>query len=134
MFAFLRRTREQLTRSRVAADQDDEFQFHLEMETEKNLRLGMAPDEARRAAALAFGSKGRFRDETNETRGFAVFDNLLRDTRHAARRLRRSPGFSLGAIITLGIGLGASTGIGAIVHGVLVRDMPYKNPDELVRV
>ncbi len=134
MFAFLRRTREQLTRSRVAADQDDEFRFHLQMETEKNVRLGMAPEEARRAAALAFGSKERFRDETHDARGFAFFDNLTRDTRHAARRLRRSPGFSLGVIITLGIGLGASAGIGTIVHGVLVRDLPYKDPDELVRV
>ena len=134
MFAFFRRIREQLTRSRVASDQDDEFRFHLEMETEKNLRLGLPPDEARRAAALAFGSKERFRDETHDTRGFALFDNLIRDTRHAARRLSRSRGFSVGAIITLGIGLGASAGIGAIVHGVLVRDLPYQNPDELVRV
>jgi len=134
MFAFLRRTREQLTRSRVAADQDIEFRFHLEMETEKNLRLGMSPDEATRAAVLAFGSKERFRDETHDARGFAFFDNLIRDTRHAARRLRRSPGFSLGAIITLGIGLGASAGIGAIVYGVLVRDLPYQDPDRLVRV
>ena len=134
MFSFLRRTREQLTRSRVASDQDEEFQFHLDMQTEKNLRVGMSPDEARRAAKLAFGSRERFRDETHEARGFILFDNLIRDTRHATRRLRRSPGFSLGAIITLGIGLGASAGIGAIVHGVLVRDLPYRNPDELVRV
>lgn len=92
MFSFLRRAREQLTRSRVAADQDDEFRFHLEMETEKHLRLGMSPDEARRAAALAFGSKERFRGETHDARGFMSFENLIRDTRHAARRLIRSIG------------------------------------------
>jgi predicted permease len=134
MFAFLRRIREQLTRSRVADEQDEEFRFHLQMEAEKNIRLGMPPDEARRAAALAFGSKERFRAETRDSRGFILFDNLSRDTRHAARRLRRSPGFSLGAIITLGVGLGVSAGIGAIVHGVLFRDLPYRDPEDLVRV
>jgi predicted permease len=134
MFTFLRRIREQLTRSHVASDQSDEFRFHLDMQTEKNLRLGMSPDAARRAAALAFGSKERFRDETHDARGFAFFDNLIRDTRHAARRLSRSRGFSIGAVLTLGIGLGASAGIGAIVHGVLVRDLPYQDPDRLVRV
>lgn len=134
VFGFLRKSREQLTRARVAADQDEEFRFHLQMETEKNIRLGMAPDEARRVAALAFGSKERFRDETTDARGFSSLENLVRDTRHAARRLRRSPGFSLGVMITLGIGLGAAAGIGAMVHGVLVRDLPYHHPDRLVRI
>jgi putative ABC transport system permease protein len=132
--AFLRRIHELLSRRRVAGDQDDEFGFHLEMETQKNMRAGMPPDEARRAAVLAFGSRERFRNETHDARGFITLENFVRDARHAARRIRRSPGFSLGAIVTLGVGLGISAGIGAIVHGVLVRDLPYSNPRDLVRV
>lgn len=134
MLAFLRRARELFTRSRVASDQDDEFRFHLEMETERNQRLGMTPDEARRAAALAFGARERFRDETLDARGFVGIENLVRDARHAVRRLRRSPTFTIGVVVTLGIGLGASAGIGGIVHAVLLRDLPYANPDALVRV
>ena len=134
MFSFLRRSREQLSRQRVDADQDEEFGFHLDMQTEKNLRSGMTPDEARRAAVLSFGSRERFRNETHDARGFVSFENVVRDLRHAARRLRRSPGFSFGAIITLGVGLGVSGGIGAIVHGVWVRDLPYRHPGELVEV
>src|SRR5688572_3139709 len=126
--------REMVSRSRIASEQDDEFRFHLEMETERNLRRGMSPDEARRAAVLAFGSRERFRDETHDARGFVGFENLIREIRHAVRRLTRAPTFTLGAIITLGIGLGASAGIGGIVYAVLLKDLPYENSDALVRV
>jgi predicted permease len=132
--AFLLRVRELATRSRIASEQDDEFRFHLEMETERNQRLGMSPGEARRAAVLAFGARERFRDETHDARGFVGLENLVRDTRHALRRLSRAPTFTIGAIITLGIGLGAAAGIGGIVYGVLLRDLPYENPEALVRV
>src|SRR5688572_32533617 len=104
--------REMVSRSRIASEQDDEFRFHLEMETERNLRRGMPPGEARRAAVLAFGARERFRDETHDARGFIGFENLVRDTRHALRRLRRAPTFTLGTVITLGIGLGAAAEIG----------------------
>jgi hypothetical protein len=63
-----------------------------------------------------------------------ALDNLARDTRFALRRLRRTPGFAVGVIATLGIGIGAWAGIGSIVYGVLLRDLPYDRPDQLVRV
>jgi len=132
--SFFLRVRELVSRPRIASEQDDEFRFHIEMETERNQRLGMPPGEARRAAVLAFGARERFRDETHDARGFIGFENLVRDTRHALRRLRRAPTFTLGTVITLGIGLGAAAGIGGIVYGVLLRDLPYENPDALVRV
>ena len=94
-------------RSRAAAEQDEEFAFHLEMETAENIRRGMREPDARRAALLRFGGTQRFREETRAARGVVALDNLTRDTRFALRRLRRAPGFAIGVIATLGIGLGA---------------------------
>jgi putative ABC transport system permease protein len=134
MRGFFLRVRELISRKRIASEQDEEFRFHLEMETERNARLGMSNDDARRAAVLAFGARERFRDETHDARGFIGLENFVREVRHAVRRLSRAPTFAPGAILTLGIGLGAATGIGGIAHGVLLRDLPYQNPDALVRV
>src|SRR5262245_52178682 len=121
-------------RSHVAREQDDEFSFHLEMETAENVRRGMSDADARRAALLSFGGMQRFREETSDARGVVALDNLARDLRFALRRLRRAPGFSAGVIATLGIGIGAAVGIGTIVYDVLLRDLPYDKPDRLVRV
>src|SRR5689334_13788318 len=104
------------------------------METEENIRRGMSDGDARRAALLRFGGTQRFREATSDARGVAAFDHLARDSRFALRRLRRAPGFAGGVITTLGIGIGAAVGIGTIVSGVLLRDLPYDEPDQLVRV
>jgi putative ABC transport system permease protein len=121
-------------RSRFAREQDEEFRFHIEMETGENVRRGMRQPEARRAAVLRFGGRERFREETRDARGVVALDNLTRDTRLALRRIRRAPGFAAGVIATLGVGLGVAVGIGTIVYGVLLRDLPYDNPDRLMRV
>jgi putative ABC transport system permease protein len=121
-------------RSGFAAEQNEEFSFHLAMETAENIRRGMSETEARRAAVLRFGGTQRYREETSDARGVVALDNLARDTRFALRRLRRAPGFAAGVIATLGIGIGAAVGIGTIVYGVLLRDLPYDKPDQLVRV
>jgi putative ABC transport system permease protein len=135
MRAALARARELFRRrSRSTADRDDEFLFHLEMETAENIRRGMGDSEARRAALLRFGGTQRFREETREARSGVVLDSLARDARFALRRLHRAPGFAAGVIATLGIGIGAAVGIGTIVYGVLLRDLPYDAPDQLVRV
>src|SRR5579885_2578696 len=121
-------------RSRVAAEQHEEFAFHIEMETAENVRRGMTPAEARRAALLRFGGTQRFREATSDARGLVALDNLARDARFALRRLKRARGFSAGVIATLGVGLGTAIGIGTIVYDVLLRDLPYDHPDQLVRV
>jgi putative ABC transport system permease protein len=121
-------------RSRFVAEQDDEFSFHLDMETAENIRRGMSDADARRAALVRFGAAQRFREETIDARGVVSLDNLARDTRFALRRVHRAPGFAAGVIATLGIGIGAAAGIGSIVYGVLLRDLPYDQPDQLVRV
>lgn len=121
-------------RSRSAAERDEELSFHLEMETAENIRRGMSEAEARRAALLRFGGTQRYREEMSDARGIVALDNLARDTRFALRRLKRAPGFAAGVIATLGIGIGAAVGIGSMVYGVLLRDLPYDEPDQLVRV
>ncbi len=121
-------------RGRIAAEQSEEFRFHLEMETAENVRRGMSDADARRAALLRFGGAQRFREETSDARGVVALDHLERDTRFALRRLRRAPAFAAGVIATLGIGVGAAIGIGSIVYGVLLRDLPFDKPEQLVRV
>jgi len=133
--AALNRVRELFRRrSHFAAEQNEEFSFHLEMETAENIRRGMSDAEAQRTAVLRFGGTQRFREETSDARGVVALDNLARDTRFALRRLHRAPAFAAGVIATLGIGIGAAVGIGTIVYGVLLRDLPYAEPDQLVRV
>lgn len=121
-------------RARHAADQDDEFRFHLDMETAENVRRGMSEADARRAAVIRFGGAQRFREETTDARGVVSVDNLARDARFAFRRLHRAPTFAAGVIATLGVGIGTAAGIGAIVYGVLLRELPYPDPGRLVRV
>lgn len=106
----------------------------MDMETSANVRRGMSEAEARRAARLRFGGEQRFREETSDARGVVAIDNLARDTRFAFRRIRRAPAFAAGVIATLGVGIGVAVGIGTIVYGVLLRDLPYPEPDRLVRV
>ena len=138
MLALLRswaaRAREVFQTRRLADEQDAELRFHLEMETDHNRRLGMSEADAHRAAVIAFGGRERFREETRDARGISALEHLLRDTRFALRRLRRAPGFTAGAVLTLGIGIGSAVGIGTIVYGVLLRDLPYPEPDRLVHV
>ena len=121
-------------RSHSAAEQSDEFAFHVEMETAENVRRGMSEVDARRAALLRFGGTQQWAEQTQAARGVVALDNLVRDARFAFRRLHRAPGFAAGVIATLGIGIGAAIGIGTIVYGVLLRDLPYDKPDQLVRV
>jgi len=121
-------------RSHSAVEQNDEFSFHIEMETAENVRRGMNEADARRAALLRFGGTQRWAEETQSARGVIALDNLARDARFAFRRLHRAPAFAAGVIATLGIGLGAAIGIGTIVYDVLLRDLPYESPDQLVRV
>src|SRR5215212_10151475 len=95
-------------RSHSAVEQNEEFSFHLEMETAENIRRGMREADARRAALLRFGGMQRFREETSDARGVVALDNLARDTRFALRRLHRAPGFATAVITTVGIGIGVA--------------------------
>lgn len=134
LHSLLARSRELLQRQRFARELDDELRFHLELEIEHNIKRGMTPDAARREALLAFGGVQQFREATRATRGFATLDVIVRDIRLACRRLVRAPLFTVGAVATLAIALGAATGIGALVYGVMLRPLPYAEPGRLVRI
>lgn len=121
-------------RGRMDAEMDQELRFHLEMEMEKNLRKGMNPAEARRQAILAFGGVDRFKERSREERGVKPMEDLAHDTRYAFRQLRKNPGFAGVAILTLALGIGATTTIFSVVDGVLLTPLPYHHPEELVRV
>ena len=97
-----------------------EFQHHLELEIEKNVRAGMSLREARRKAIIDFGGVERFKEQTRDVRRTRSTENVLTDVKMAFRRLAKSPGFSLLTVLTLALGIGATTAIFSVVSGVLL--------------
>jgi hypothetical protein len=122
--------------TRQSADQrlQEELAEHLAFQTDENLRAGMSPAEARRQAALKLGAAQAIREQHHAEQGLPLAENFLFDLRYAFRMLYRSPGFSLIAIATMALGIGATTAIYSVIDATLLHPLPYPNPSELVRI
>jgi len=123
-----------VTRRSVDQRLQDEIAEHLAFQTEENLRAGMSPAEARRQAVLKFGGAQTIREGHHAEHTLPFFENLLFDLRFAVRMLLRSPGFSLIAIATIALGIGATAAIYSVIDATLLHPLPYPNPAELVRI
>jgi predicted permease len=121
-------------RSRAGTRLNDELQFHLEQQITENLAAGMNPEEARRAALRSFGNPTTLRDQTRETWSWDWLEVLVLDIRQSIRALTRTPSFSIIAVLVLALGIGANVALFSVVHSVLLRSLPFRDPDRLVRV
>ncbi len=121
-------------RSRAAGRLDDELRFHLEQQIAENVAAGMSAEEARHAALRAFGNPAALRDQARETWSWSGVESVLRDLRIGARTLWRTPGFALIAIGVMALCIGASVSLFTVVRSVLLRPLPFKDPEKLVMV
>jgi putative ABC transport system permease protein len=129
-----RRIRSAGVRHALERGLDEEIRFHIDQQTEKNRRAGMAPDEARRQALLKFGGLERVKESTRDEVRPALLEDSVRDICHGCRVLRRAPGFTAAALVTLALGIGATSAIFSVVRTVMLAPLPYHEPDRLVAV
>jgi len=120
--------------SRVEADLDEEVQSHLEMLVEENIRAGMTPEEAQRAGRIELGGIEQVKEQVREERIGSWFQSVLADCRFALRQLGKSPAFTLVAVLTLALGIGATTAIFSVVNPVLFESLPYLHANRLMAI
>src|ERR1700751_4239548 len=121
-------------RERLEADLDKELRFHFESQVADKVRSGIPESEARRLTRIEFGGIEQIKEDCRERRGTMWLDRLIQDLHYALRMFAKSPGFSAIAILTMALGIGATTAIFRLVDATLLHPLPYPHPEELVRI
>jgi hypothetical protein len=119
-------------RNRSAERLDDEIQFHLEQQIAENIAAGMRPEEAHYAAQRAFGNPTFLKEKTRDTWGWRWLENFYEDLRYGLRMLRKNPGFTTTAILSLALGIGANTAIFSLMDALMLRSLPVRDPQNLI--
>jgi predicted permease len=128
------RLRALFRRKSVETEMDDELRFHIERRVEEFVQSGVPREEAERRARVAFGGAEQVKEECREARGVGFLETLWQDIRYSLRTMRKSPGFTIVAVLTLALGIGATTAIYSVVSPLVLEPLPFRDPSRLVTV